>query len=410
MFQVLLLALFLAPGEKSELKKLIDEAIRRNPEILAAQKKLEAARQRPAMEASLPDPMFSAGYAAVGGPLPGQGLGREPMARLGFMASQSLPAAGKRDLRSRIALKDAGAAEQEYWQVQLSVVARVKTAWHTLHHTYAMLDLVAANRVLTERMLKVAEARYAVGKASQADLLKAQTQLTLLEAKSTKLEQEKHSREAEVNALLTRGLDTPVPRPPEMVGVENTVSLAQLMEQAQGWSPLILREQRNVERTQLALNLARKEGSPDYTVSAGYYNMGAMPPLFEARLDFNLPFFTRARQRAAVAEQASSLEAARRGYQATGNTLMFRIKNDYLMSGASWRLLRIYSTTLIPQATLTVESSMAAYETGQVDFTTLLTNLMTLLDAEQSYHEALMDYHISLVRLEEMTGMQLLEE
>ena len=176
MFQVLLLALFLAPGEKSELKKLIDEAIRRNPEILAAQKKLEAARQRPAMEASLPDPMFSAGYAAVGGPLPGQGLGREPMARLGFMASQTLPAAGKRDLRSRIALKDAGAAEQEYWQVQLSVVARVKTAWHTLHHTYAMLDLVAANRVLTERMLKVAEARYAVGKASQADLLKAQTQ------------------------------------------------------------------------------------------------------------------------------------------------------------------------------------------------------------------------------------------
>ena len=195
-----------------------------------------------------------------------------------------------------------------------------------------------------------------------------------------------------------------------MVGVENTVSLAQLMEQAQGWSPLILREQRNVERTQLALNLARKEGSPDYTVSAGYYNMGTMPPLFEARLDFNLPFFTRARQRAAVAEQASSLEAARRGYQATGNTLMFRIKNDYLMSGASWRLLHIYSTTLIPQATLTVESSMAAYETGQVDFTTLLTNLMTLLDAEQSYHEALMDYHISLVRLEEMTGMQLLEE
>ena len=172
----------------------------------------------------------------------------------------------------------------------------------------------------------------------------------------------------------------------------------------------MLRQPRNIERTELALSLARKEGSPDYTVSAGYYNMGTMPPLFEARVGFNLPFFTRGRQRAAVAEEANSLEAARRSYQATGNTLMFRIKDDYLMSTTAWRLLRIYSTTLVPQATLAVESSLVSYETGQTDFTTLLSNLMTLLDAEESYHVALMDYHVALIRLEEMTGLELLEE
>lgn len=410
MFQAFLLAFLLAPGEKNELKNLIDEAIRRNPEILAAQKKLESARQRPAMEGSLPDPMFSVGYAGAGGPLPGQGLGREPMARIGFMASQTLPAAGKRSLRSRIALKEAGAMEQEYWQAQLSVVARVKTAWHRLHHSYALLDLLARNRELTERMLKVSEIRYAAGKAAQADLLKAQTQLTLLEVKAAKFEQEKRSREAEINSLLARPLETPVPRPPEMDAQESVVTLAQLMEQAQGWSPMVLREQRNIERTELALNLARKEGSPDYTVSAGYYNQGSMPPVYEARVDFNLPFFTRGRQRAAAAEQVNSLEAARRSYQATGNTLMFRIKDDYLMSTTAWRLLRIYSTTLVPQATLAVESSLISYETGQTDFMMLLSNLMTLLEAEESYHEALMDYHLALVRLEEMTGMALLEE
>jgi outer membrane protein TolC len=410
MFQTVLLALLLPPAGKSDLQQLINEAIQRNPEVLAAQKKLEAARQRPAQAGSLPDPVLSAGYASIGGPLPGQGLGREPMARIGFMASQTLPAAGKRDLRSRIALKDAGAAEQEYWQTQLSVVSRLKTAWHRLHHSYAMLDILARNRALTERMLKVSEIRYAAGQSAQADLLKAQIQLTLLDAKAAKLEQEKHSREAEINALLARPLETPVPRPPEMDAVESVATLAQLMEQAQGWSPIILLQQRNVERAELALNLARKEGSPDYTVSAGYYNMGAMPPLFEARLDFNLPVFTRARQRAATAEQANSLEAARRNYQATGNTLMFRIKDDYLMSTTAWRLLRIYSTTLVPQATLAVESSLVSYETGQTGFLTLLSNLMTLLEAEESYHEALMDYHLALVRLEEMTGMVLLEE
>jgi outer membrane protein TolC len=89
---------------------------------------------------------------------------------------------------------------------------------------------------------------------------------------------------------------------------------------------------------------------------------------------------------------------------------MFRIKDDYLMSSTAWRLLRIYSTTLVPQATLAVESALVAYETGQADFMMLLTNLMTLVEAEESYHEALMDYHLALVRLEEMTGMVLVEE
>jgi outer membrane protein, heavy metal efflux system len=104
------------------------------------------------------------------------------------------------------------------------------------------------------------------------------------------------------------------------------------------------------------------------------------------------------------------VDAARRSYQATGNTLMFRIKDDWLMSAASWRLLRIYSTTLIPQAALTLESSMSAYETGQVDFLTMLMNLMAIREAEESYHEAMMDYHLALVRLEEMTGLVLVDE
>src|SRR5262245_50805582 len=117
MFKAFLLAFLLAPEDPGKLKDLIDQALRRNPEILAARKKLEAARQRPAIEKSLPDPMLSLGYASVGGPLPGQGLGTEPVANIGFMASQTLPGAGKRDLRSRIALKDADAMTQEYWQV-----------------------------------------------------------------------------------------------------------------------------------------------------------------------------------------------------------------------------------------------------------------------------------------------------
>lgn len=405
-----------------KLDDLIAEALSKNPEIIAARKKLEAARQRPAQASSLPDPMFSAGYASVGGPLPGQGLGSDPVANIGFMVSQQFYAPGKRKLRGAIALKEASEVEQDYYAAQLSVATRVKSAYHGLYHTHEKLGILERTRALLERMMKVTEARYAVAKAAQQDILKAQTQLTLLEAQVEKAQLELRSRQAELNVLLVRPIESPLGDIPTQEARESIVSLDELYAQAREFSPVLLRKQRGVERTELALNLAKKDGAIDYTISAGYANMGRMKEtmgmetvtrwgnMYEARVDINLPFFTRKRQRAAVAEQAHTLDQARRDYQATGNQLLFKIKDDYLQSATSWRLVRMYSTTLIPQAALTLESSLPAYETGQVDFLTLLTNLMAVLEYEMSYHEELLNYHLALIRLEESTGLELLEE
>lgn len=389
---------------------LIEAALRNNPEIQAARRRLEAARQRPAQEGSLPDPTIELGYASNGGPLPGQGLGVEPTSNIGFMLSQQLPGGGKRRLRRAVAMKDASAVEQDYWQAQLSVASRLKTAWHRLHHDYAQLDLLDRNRQLLERMLKVSEIRYAVGKAAQADLLRAQTQLTVLETRALRFRQDIRSREAEINALAVRPLDSPVPRPPEIEPREVTMSLDAIYKQAQAHSPVLERERALVERTELALNLARREGTPDYKISGGYYTMGRMPDMYQAKVEFNLPMFTRSRQRAAVAEQSYSLDAARNSYRTTGNTILFRLRDDWLISETAWRLMRMYSTTLLPQAALTLEASVPAYETGQVDFLTLLNNLTAVLEYEGAYHEEMMTYHLALIRMEEATGLELVEE
>jgi cobalt-zinc-cadmium efflux system outer membrane protein len=410
MFQTFLLAFLMASDGQGALARLVQEALERNPEILAARKQLESARQRPAQAASLPDPMLSVGYTSIGGPLPGQGLGREPMARAGFMASQTLPAPGKRGLRRLIALEEAGAAGQQYQAVQVSVVARLKAAWYELEHAHAMLDVLARNRALLDRLFQLASARYQAGQGSQKELIEAQARLTLLEAKQASLEQLRRRSEAEINALLARPLETDVPRPPGAEPREALASLDELYERARLWSPVVAAQRHAVRRTELAMQLARKEGAPDLTIAAGYSNMGGMPPMFEARVELPLPFFTRARQRAAVAEQAHSAEAARRSYQATGNSLLFRIKDEWMAGSAAWRLLRIYSTTLVPQTALALEAALAAYEAGRGGFSDVLEQARAMLDAEENYHTALRDYHVALVRLEELTGADLTGE
>jgi hypothetical protein len=42
-----------------------------------------------------------------------------------------------------------------------------------------------------------------------------------------------------------------------------------------------------------------------------------------------------------------------------------------------------------------------------VDFLTLLMNFMALVEYEVNYHEEMLNFHLALARLEEMTGAKL---
>lgn len=398
-----------AEEQHASLHEAIMEALRNNPEVLAAQKNYEAARQRPTQQSSLPDPTVSLGYASVGKPWPGAGLGSEVLANIGFMASQEIPFPGKLKLQGEMAAKDAEGAFQQYQAVQLDVISRLKQAYHGLHHAYAESDLLIRNRDLLERLLQVTEARYSVGKAAQQDLFKAQTQISILETRLVKVEQERRIREAEIGSLLGRAPGLPFERPEDVEPPELRVTLEELFSAARENSPLLRRDQKTIERGELAVNLARKEYYPDFTLNAGYFNMGSMPPMFEVRADFKVPIYFWRKQRAGVNEQVSSLSQARRGYEATDQALHAKITAEYFLAQASAKLMRLYSLTVVPQGNLALESSLAAYEAGTVDFLSVLTNLGTVLEYEMNYHEEELNYLQALSRLEELTGKQLVE-
>jgi outer membrane protein TolC len=408
---ILVLAALTVPLSAQEsrlsLRALISQAIRSNPEIVAAQKTYEAARQRPTQESSLPDPMISLGWVSVGNPLPGAGLGSQVLSNIGIMYSQELPYPGKLKLRGEISSKEAEATFQQYQGVQLGVISRLKQAYFRLQYTYAASDLLIRYRDLLNELESVTEVRYSVGKTAQQDVFKAQTQVSILETRLVKLEQERVSSEAEINSILNRRPGTPVSRPEETKPKELTATLEQLYDVAEQNSPMLRRDQKMIERSELAVNSARKEYYPDVTLSGGYFNQGHMPPMFQFQASFKVPIYYWRKQRAGVNEQVSLLSEARRTYEATDQSLHYRIKDDYTMAQASSRLMKLYTQTVVPQGNSALESSLATYEAGAVDFLSVLTNFTTVLDYEMNYYDEALNYTLALSRLEEMTGQVL---
>jgi outer membrane protein TolC len=393
--------------ERLVLADVVAEALRSHPDIAAAEQRYNAARQRPAQERSLPDPMISAGYNSSGNPLPGAGLGTEPTANIGVMVSQEIPYPGKLALRSAIASREADAEQQQIEGARLNVTARVKRAYYSLAYTYAVGDVLARNKALLDTLLKVSENRYAVGQAVQQDVIKAQTQLSILELQEQRIDQQRATHVGTLNALLNRPASAPLGRPDDLAPFPFEYALEALVTEAAGHAPMLHRDRLMIDRSQLAVDSARRDYKPDFAMSGGYAFMGTMPSMYEFRFDVKVPL-QQARRAAAVAEQLSSLQAARSTYNSSRLAIQERLQEDYHMASTSARLATLYRQTVLPQARLALESSMSSYQTGAVDFLSVLTNFGAVLEYEMTYFDELTALHVAVSRLEEMTGTALI--
>lgn len=411
MTKLLPLALILVtlPATAQSLKDLVREALGNSPEVAAAIKRVEAARQRPSQASSLPDPMISPGWQSTKYPWPGAGLGMQPTANIGLMVTQEVPFPGKRKLAGDMAEREAGAEWQAYQQVQLSLVSRVKQAYFKRAFATAALEVLDRNIALLKKLHTLTELRYSVGKAAQQDVLKTQTQVTILEAKRIQLQREAAAREAELISLANRRPGDRLEKGDPLARVELKTTLEDLFAAAKENSPMLRRDEKMIQRAEIAVNMAKKEYYPDFAVNAGVYSMGAMAPMYMFRADFRIPLYYFRKQRAGVAEKAHSLVEQRRMYEADAQSLVFRIKDDYLMAQASAQLATLYEKEVIPLAGLTLESSLAGYESGAVTFLDVMMNLITVVEYGMNYLEELQNVHLALARIEEMTGKELLQ-
>ena len=395
-----------AAQERVSLSSLIDEALTAHPTLVAADARRAAATERIAQERALPDPMVSAGYASVGLPLPGAGLRSEPLANLSVMVSQTFPYPGTRALRASAAMREAEAVAPLVDMARLDIISRVKQLYYRLASVHATSDVLARNVQLLDTLLQVSEGRYAVGQAAQQDVIKAQTELSILELQQRRLNQERLALDTELNTLRGRPPLAVVGRPDDLAFVPFEEQLEPMLAAARTHAPMLQRDRLMIASAETSIALARQASKPDITVSGGYAYSGAMPRMFEARVDVNVPF-RKERRLAAVAEQSLRLQAAQADLASNERGLDAELQVEFRAAATASELARLYRDTVLPQARLALESSISSYESGAVDFLSVLTNFSSVLQYETSYVEELMNFHVATSRVESMTGAPL---
>ena len=411
---VLLLPIALTPafaaGEMLRLQPLIQEALAVNPEIRAEEKRWDAARQRPPQEGSLDDPMLT--FEIENLPTRSFGFTQDDMTMKKLGISQAFPFFGKLGLRSEVAQREANAVSQGYLDKRNEIVRRVKELFYERYALERSLDIVENNRELLKQFVKIAETKYSVGKGVQQDVLRAQVELSKLLDEQIRLEQTHQAAGARLNAILNRSPQTPLGRTEEVSKGEAPTQLEELQAKALENRPLLKGLQEEIERSKAANALARKRYFPDLTMSLGYAfredsAVTRRSDFFSAGVSINIPLYFRTKQDRQVAETSALINSAREQYQAARNEVVSMVKELMADIEKGRKLIDLLETGLIPQARLSLDSAVAGYQVGKVDFLTLLDNRLTLFNFEKEYYRTMGEYQISLARLEWAIGASL---
>ncbi len=150
------------------------------------------------------------------------------------------------------------------------------------------------------------------------------------------------------------------------------------------------------ERT---VDLARKERLPDFGVKVAYYNRGGLDPWYSFGGTLSLPIYAGRKQKQAILEASADLGAARSAREAAASEVRFEVTESYFMASTADRLLRLYDEGILKQARLSLDSAIAQYQVGKVDFLTLVSSWRRLLDYNLAYHEQLAEHEKALARL-----------
>lgn len=393
----------------SSVEGLLQTARENSPEFASMQFEADAAAERVVPAGALPDPKFSMelrDITRMGERNPTLLPGRVGSTR--YIFTQELPWFGKRGLKREAAELQAEAARGRVAGTWSELAAKIKTAYAQLYYldqnerlTREILDLMA-------RLEKVAQVRYASGLAAQQDVIRAQLEQTSMRNELIALEAERSQLQARLKALVGRPASETLATPERIrtLPASESMRFDVLEQRARASNPLLRTEESQILAAEKNRELTYKNRYPDFMVGLSPIQYGKSIREWELMVEVTIPLQQDTR-RAQEREAQAMLEAARSRREVATNQVLADLYENVAGLEAARRTLALTTESLLPQSELTYRSALAGYESGKVDFATLLDAQRQIRQAKLNQVKAGVAAQTRLADIERIVGEEL---
>jgi len=403
-------ALRAAEGEPLTLSEAVREARDRNPEIQMLRQQLQSARARAKQAPYLEDPELVLQFGGI--PLSNPtSLNRADSNTFGIR--QKFPFFGKLGLKEKIALQEVKIMEEEARAKEREIISKVKMTYADLFMAQKAIEILREQLEIMRSLIRATEARYQVGRVTQQDVFKALLEQSEVMNQLIVAEEERRASEVRLNALLSRPPQTPIELPPELDVPDLSLPRSSLEETALANRPELRGAEQGIERAQRVYDLADKNRKfPDFMVGWDYWWMPTdemAKNRYGAMVNISIPFspWTLGRHNYEVEEALAENRAAKAGRDAVRNMTLKEIGESWAKVQAGKRSVELYRQGLLSQAELSFRAAMAAYQTGRVEFVSLLEAQRALREARMGYFKSLVSLAQNFADLERAVGQEI---
>jgi outer membrane protein TolC len=134
--------------------------------------------------------------------------------------------------------------------------------------------------------------------------------------------------------------------------------------------------------------------------------------MYNPMVSLTIPFspWTKGKHDLEVEEALAERQAAKSQLDAMKNTALLAVREMFVRARAAEKSVAFYQEGLLPQAQQSFEATVAAYQTGQVNFATMLEAQRTNRETRLGYYKALVEHEQSVVDIEKAVGATLPRE
>ena len=378
----------------------ITAVLHRNPTIESARAGWRAAIARIRSTGTFDDPMVSLSIAPLSIAASGVPLGYEGM------ISQRVPWPGKLSLDESVARAEASAAKSDFEGTRRELALAAALLYDEYFVDVRSLDINAQHQALLRELKAAAVAQFVSGRGSAQDSLQAETELTHLEHYAVVLATDRDVAIAQMNELLHRDPDVPLPPPPGEIALPPTRdrAVSALGAEAAQQRPEVRAARDRAVAEAARSKRAQREWFPDLTLSTSYSSMWAMPEMrWMVGVAFNLP--VQSGRRDGARDEA---DASRVRFEQQATALGDKARTEVAVAAArlheARHVVALYGARLIPIARDTIDAARAGFVTSRNDFVAVIAAERNLRDVELGYLVARADVDRRSAELDRALG------
>ena len=354
----------------------------------------------------LPDPQLKLGFANL--PTDTFNLGQEPMTQSVIGVRQIFPRGQTRSLNSAritesVARNDADGQDRKQ---QLQLIVREQYTYIYLHQERE--KILRQSLIVFTDLAEITRDYYASGRTHQQDVVQAQLELSRVEERLARIQQQQEQARARlaewIGADAYRELDAKWPQIKQPETAQKIIADLPEHPRLRAW-------QHEIAKSRTSEEIARQAYKPGFAVDLAYGGRGGQNPDGSNRSDFlsvfvtmDIPLFTKNRQDRVLASSIADTSATQFARDDIYRSMKARVEENTATLLHERERLGLYEQFLLPQAEFNAEAAFEAYQNAVDDLTTLMRARIGEYELKLSHATLRADEIITRARLLYLQG------